>query len=198
MDKKYFYDFVVKMQAISKIGLLYSSDEYAIENYQQINDLSKTMLESFMNVDFERPSYFQRDVYPTPNVSVRTVIFNEKGHLLLVQEAKSGLYSLPGGWCDLYDSPSQAAKAEVSQEAGLEMEIIRLVGVINHTPHTGVPEYVVIFEGRAISEFHNHTHETTHADYFPLDQLPSLSHKLDLGEFHRIVQAVLNKKTIFD
>lgn len=198
MNKKYFYDFVVKMQAISKIGLLYSSDDYALENYQQISDLSTAMLESFMDVDFERPSYFQRDVYPTPNVSVRTVIFNESGQLLLVREAKTGLYSLPGGWCDLYDSPSQAAKAEVSQEAGLDIDIIRLAGVINHTPHTAIPEYVVIFEARAASSFHQHTHETTHVDYFSLNDLPALSHKLDLSEFHRIIKAILNKETIFD
>lgn len=198
MDKKYFYDFIVKMQAISKIGLLFSKDDYALENYQQINDLSKTMLESFMDVDFSRPNYFQREIYPTPNVSVRTVIFNADGHLLLVKEAKSGLYSLPGGWCDLYDSPSQAARSEVEQEAGIDIEFIRLVGVINHTPHTGIPEYVVVFEARPISDFHAHSHETTHVGYFPLDRLPDLSHKLDFGEFHRIIKAVVDKKSIFD
>ena len=44
MEKKQFYDFIVKMQAISKIGLLFSKDEYAIDNYRQINDLSEKML----------------------------------------------------------------------------------------------------------------------------------------------------------
>ena len=66
------------------------------------------MLESFMDVKFDRPNYFQRSVNHTPNVSVRTVIFNNEGHLLLVQESKKGTYSLTGGWCDLYDSPSEA------------------------------------------------------------------------------------------
>ena len=198
MDKKQFYDFVVKMQAIAKIGLLYSKDEYALDNYQQINDLSNKMLESFMDVKFDRPNYFQRSVYPTPNVSVRTVIFNNEGHLLLVQESKTGTYSLPGGWCDLYDSPSEAAKAEVSQEAGLDIDIIRLAGIINHTPHTSVPEYVIIFEAKAKSPFYNHSHETMNVGYFPLESLPPLSHKLQEDEFHRIVKAVQKKETIFD
>lgn len=198
MDKQRFYDFIVKMQAISKIGLLFSKDPYALENYQQINDLSREMLESFMSVDLERPNYFKRDIYPTPNISVRTAIFNEHGHILLVKEAKTGTYSLPGGWCDVYDSPSQAAKAEVSQEAGLEIEIIRLVGVINHTPFTSTPEFVIVFEARPISPFHEHCHETTEARYFALDALPELSRKQHESEFHRIIMACQNKTVFFD
>ncbi|NCA96812.1 MAG: NUDIX domain-containing protein [Bacteroidia bacterium] len=198
MDNKRFYDFIVKMQAISKIGLKFSQDPYALENYQQINDLSREMLESFMDVDFARPNYFKRDVYPTPNVSVRTAIFNEHGHILLVKEAKTGTYSLPGGWADVYDSPSQAAKAEVSQEAGLEIEIVRLVGVINHTPFTATPEFVIVFQGRPIAPFHDHCHETIEASYFPLDALPKLSHKQHESEFHRIIEACQNNTVFFD
>ncbi|MFA5421806.1 MAG: NUDIX hydrolase N-terminal domain-containing protein [Bacilli bacterium] len=198
MDKKQFYDFIIKMQAISKIGLLYSKDPYALDNYRQINDLSAEMLSTFMDTKFDRPNYFKRDVYPTPNVSVRTVVLNENGHLLLVKEAKTGNYSLPGGWCDMYDSPSEAALAEVSQEAGLDIEIVRLVGVINRTPHTAVPEYVICFEGRATSPFHAHCHETTEVNYFPLDALPELSPKLQRDEFMRIVEACRDGKIIYD
>jgi len=201
MDNKYFYDFLLKVQAIAKTGLLFSKDEYAIENYHQINNLTLAMLESFLDVKFDRPNYFKCDVYPTPNVSVRTAVFNELGHILLVKESKTGTYSLPGGWCDLYDSPSEAAKAEVSQEAGLEVEIVRLVGVINHTPFVSsstTPEYVIVFEGRGAGAFHNHTHETTEVGYFPLDGLPELSHKIKEHEFQRIVQAIKKGETIFD
>ena len=76
MDYKQIYDYIVKIQSIAKIGLVFSKDPYALTNYQQINDISLKMLEEFMEVKFDRPNYFKRDVYPTPNVSVRTVIFN--------------------------------------------------------------------------------------------------------------------------
>ena len=103
MDSKHFYDFLIKIQAISKIGLVYSTDPYAITNYKEINDLSTRFLEEFTEVNFDRPNYFARDIYPTPNVSVRTVIFNEeRTKILMVKEANLQAYSLPGGWADLY------------------------------------------------------------------------------------------------
>ena len=152
MDSKHFYDFLLKVQSIAKIGLVYSKDPYAITNYQEINDLTTKYLEDFMNVKFDRPNYFERDIYPTPNVSVRTLIFNEdRTKILLVREASLHAYSLPGGWADLYDSPSRTAKNECLQEAGAEIEIVRLVGITDRTPFkqkTSIPEYVVIFEGK--------------------------------------------------
>ena len=152
MESKNFYDFLLKIQSIAKIGLKFSKDPYALSNYQEINDLSTKFLEDFQNVNFERNNYFERDIYPTPNVSVRTIIFSEdRKKILMVREASSHEYSLPGGWADLYDSPSKTAKNECLQEAGAEIEIVRLVGITERTPFknpTSVPEYVVIFEGK--------------------------------------------------
>ena len=87
MDSKQIYDFVLKIQSIAKIGLIYSTDPYAITNYKEINDLSLKFLEEFVEVKFDRPNYFQRDIYPTPNVSVRTVILNkDRTKVLMVRE----------------------------------------------------------------------------------------------------------------
>ena len=69
MDSKQIYDFVLKVQSIAKIGLKYSKDPYAISNYTELNELSIKFLEEFMEVKFDRPNYFERDIYPTPNVS---------------------------------------------------------------------------------------------------------------------------------
>ena len=107
MQFKQFYDFVVKVHSIAKIGLTYSTDPYALENYQELNEISKDMLENFMDVKFDKPSMFTKEVYPTPNISCRTLIVNDKDEILFVKEAKSENWSLPGGWCDLYKSPSE-------------------------------------------------------------------------------------------
>ena len=87
MDYQEIYDYIVKIQSIAKIGLVFSKDPYALTNYQQINDISLQMLEKFMEVKLDRPNYFQRDIYPTPSISVRTIIFNEdKTKVLMVRE----------------------------------------------------------------------------------------------------------------
>ena len=202
MKFEQFYDFVVKVHSIAKIGLTYSTDPYAIDNYKDLNDLSREMLENFMDIKFDRPNMFQKDTYPTPSVSCRTLIVNEKDEILLVKEAKTNNWSFPGGWCDLYDSPSQAAFNEVSQEAGIEPKMERLIGILDRTPHKSnqnVPEYVILFEGKVEGKkFHEHTHETTDVRFFPIEDLPELSRKLTKEEIDRIIKAFINKETIFD
>lgn len=202
MDSKQIYDYILKIQSIAKIGLVYSKDPYALTNYKEINDLSTRFLEEFLEVKFDRPNYFQRDIYPTPNVSVRTVIFNkDKTKVLLVREAALQAYSLPGGWADLYDAPSDVSKNECMQEAGAEIEIVRLVGITNRTPFkapTSIPEYVVIFEAK-LKELHKeHEYETDDVNFFDIDNLPLISKKTSKGELLRFINAAKNGETIFD
>jgi len=202
MKYQEFYDFVVKVHSIAKIGLLFSKDPYALENYQELNDISKEMLEKFTEVKFDKPNMFSKDIYPTPNMSVRTIIGNSKNEVLMVKEANSGLWSFPGGWCDLYDSPSEAAYKEVSQEAGIEPKICRVVALLERTPHKSnqnVPEYVLVFAGEVDeTKFHAHCHETTDVKFFPIDNLPEMSRKLSQDEITRILEAYKNKIVIFD
>ena len=202
MDTKELYDYILKIQSIAKIGLVFSKDPYALTNYQQINDLTIEMLEKLMEIEFHRPNYFSRDIYPTPSVSVRAVILNEeRNKCLMVRESNSGTYSFPGGWADLYDSPGQTAINESSQEAGADIEIIRLVGVLNRTPfktNVSCPEYLVVFEAKLKGALHEHEYETDDVAWFPLDQLPPLSRKVMKEEIDRIIDAIKTNKTIFE
>ena len=202
METKELYDYILKIQSIAKIGLVFSKDPYAITNYQQINDLTLEMLEKLMEMEFHRPNYFSRDIYPTPSVSVRAVILNEKrSKVLMVREANSGTYSFPGGWADLYDSAGQTAINESSQEAGADIELVRLVGVLNRTPFktsVSTPEYLVIFEAKLKGELHEHEYETDDVAWFDLDNLPPLSRKVMREEIDRIINAIKENKTIFD
>ena len=202
MDSKELYDYILKIQSIAKIGLVFSKDPYAITNYNQINDLTLEMLEKLMEMEFHRPNYFSRDIYPTPSVSVRSVILNEnRDKVLMVRECNSGTYSFPGGWADLYDSAGQTAINESSQEAGADIEIVRLVGVLNRTPFkssVSVPEYLVVFEAKLKGQLHEHEYETDDVNWFPLDNLPTMSRKVAKEEIDRILDAVKTGKTIFD
>ena len=202
MDSKELYDYILKIQSIAKIGLVFSKDPYALTNYQQINDLTMEMLEKLMEIEFHRPNYFSRDIYPTPSVSVRAVIVNEdKSKILFVREANSGTYSFPGGWADLYDSAGQTAINESSQEAGADIELVRLVGVLNRTPfkaNVNSPEYLVVFEAKLKGQLHEHEYETDDVEWFPIDQIPPLSRKVMKKEIDRIIDAIKTGKTIFD
>jgi len=69
--------------------------------------------------------------YPAaPLVGVGVVIFNAAGEVLLVQRGRpprQGQWSLPGGLIDLGERLSDAARREVREECGVEVEIGELV-----------------------------------------------------------------------
>ena len=202
MDAKNIYDYIIKIQAIAKTGLVYSKDPYAITNYEEINELSRKFLEEFMDVNLERPNYFEKHIYPTPNISARTVIFNEdKTKVLMVRETNSQTYSLPGGWCDLYDSPSDTARNECKQEAGAIIKDLRLVGIANRTPFisdVSIPNYVIIFEAKLDRLEKEHEYETDDVNFFDVDNLPEVSRKTSKEELLRFIEAARKGETIFD
>ena len=202
MDSKEIYDYLIKIQSIAKIGLVFSKDPYAISNYQEINDLTTKMLEDFLKVKFNRPNYFVRDIYPTPNVSVRTIIFNDdKTKVLMVREKEYQRYSFPGGWADLYDSASETARNECMQEAGAKLKDLKLVGVLNRTPfktNASIPEYLIFFSAHLDGALQEHEYETDDVNWFDIYHLPEISRKTSLEETNRMLFAAYNDEIIFD
>ncbi len=201
MDSKHLYDFLIKVQAIAKIGLLYTKDEYAKSNYQEIERMTLEFLSNLQEINFDRNNFFKRDVYPTPNISVRTIVFNDNDEFLMVQEKDDGGYSFPGGWADLYDSPSEAALREVFEEAGAEAKLTKLVALLNRTPFdrpTAVPGYVVVFKAKFIRFVHEHDHEISNVGWFKRNELPPLSSKITAFEINKMLDAAFNDELIFD
>ena len=197
-----FYEFIMKVHSISKIGLTYSKDPYALENYLELSKLSSTMLKSFTNVDFKRPQYFTKDLYPTPNVSVRMVIFDEHKQILLVKEKVDGGYTLPGGWADLFESPVEAIRKECMQEAGATVDVEKLSGVYHFDFfHHGSAQtqYVLVFSGRLTKPLIPWGHEITDVGFFPMNQLPKkLSFKIERKDLIRMIKDAKQEVTAFE
>jgi 8-oxo-dGTP diphosphatase len=197
-----FYEFIMKVHSISKIGLTYSKDPYALENYLELSKLSSTMLKSFTNVDFKRPQYFTKDLYPTPNVSVRMVIFDENKQILLVKEKVDGGYTLPGGWADLFESPVEAIRKECMQEAGATVDVEKLSGVYHFDFfHHGSAQtqYVLVFSGRLTKPLIPWGHEITDVGFFPMNQLPKkLSFKIERKDLIRMIKDAKQEVTAFE
>lgn len=66
--------------------------------------------------------------YATPRIDVRGAVFKD-GKLLLVRERADGGWTMPGGWADVGDVPSQGAEREVLEEAGFVVKARKLIGV---------------------------------------------------------------------
>jgi 8-oxo-dGTP diphosphatase len=197
-----FFEFIMKVHSISKIGLTYSKDPYALENYVELSKLSASMLKSFTKIDFKRPQYFSKDLYPTPNVSVRMVIMDDQQQVLLVKEKVDGGYTLPGGWADLYESPVEAIRKECMQEAGATVDVEKLSGVYHFDfLHHGSTQsqYVLVFKGRLSKPLKPWGHEITDVGFFPLNQLPkTLSFKIHRQDLIRMIKDAMQEVTAFE
>jgi ADP-ribose pyrophosphatase YjhB (NUDIX family) len=63
-------------------------------------------------------------------VDVRGVAFRD-GRLLLVRGSDDGRWTMPGGWADVGESPSEAVEKEVREESGYPARAVRLLGIQN-------------------------------------------------------------------
>lgn len=78
------------------------------------------------------------DLLQIPTVGV--LAYDEGGRLLLIQDKSSGLWGLPGGIIDPHELPSDAAVRETWEEAGVLVELTRLLGVFAGEHFAGVYE----------------------------------------------------------
>ena len=197
-----FYNYIIKMLSIAKIGKVFSTDPYALDNYNQIEKISMKMLEDFEHLKFDRKNYFQRNIYPTPNISVRIAIFNKNKEILMVREVLDHGYSLPGGWCDLYDSPMEAIQNECMQEAGVKVKNVKFIGLFNRTPlkqvineieRKTVPEYLLLVKAEIDGKFNEHQFETDDVRFFDTNNLPNFSNKISVDEWKKIINCAINE-----
>ena len=169
------------LQAIAQTGLHFSESEYDRERYQKILQIS---VEIFAEYSGQSPSLIQRlfedqSGYATPKVDVRGVVFRS-GKLLLVRERTDGLWTLPGGWADVNDSPSEAVEREILEESGFQTKAESMLAVFDRAKHPHEPPFpfhvykLFILCGLEGGEART-TFETIGVDFFGENEIPPLS-----------------------
>lgn len=94
----------------------------------------------------------------------------------MVKERADGLWSLPGGWADINESPSQATIREVKEETGFDVVTLKLLALwdkLKHDhpvqwPHT----YKCIFHCEIIGGKETENIEVSDIKFFKLAELP--------------------------
>lgn len=113
--------------------------------------------------------------YVTPKVAVGAIVGNERGDILLVQRADSGVWLYPTGWADVGYSASEVAVKEVWEETGIEAVPERLVAVLDglRLGFTRIPLYSLVFHCRMVGgSLKAHPLECRDVGWFAEDALP--------------------------
>ena len=180
MDPKWL-QWARQIQAIAQTGLHFASSEYDRERYQQLQTIAIQIFGEYSDTDVStiRAVFDREHGYATPKVDVRGVVFAEQ-KILLVKERSDGLWTLPGGWADVNDSPSEAAEKEIREESGYIAKADRLLALFDRTRHPHLPAfpfhvYKLFILCRLTGGEAKTSYETTDVGFFAKDQVPPLS-----------------------
>ncbi|WP_330408055.1 NUDIX hydrolase N-terminal domain-containing protein [Vallitalea guaymasensis] len=87
--EKQWLQWAKELQAISQSGLAYSKNEFDIERFQRIREISVEIMSEYTQISNTKiRSLFANETgYQTPKIDVRAVIFNNN-KILMVKEKK--------------------------------------------------------------------------------------------------------------
>ncbi|HEX3722436.1 MAG TPA: NUDIX hydrolase [Nitrolancea sp.] len=169
-----------EIQSIAQTGLSYAADPYDIERYVRLRTLAAEMMAHGEPYEVERLEalFAAQAGHSTPKIDVRAAIFRDDT-ILLVQGTDDGAWSLPGGWADPGESPSEAIAREVREESGYTVVVNRLLALYDRDRH-GHPAlefhvYILFFDCSILGGSPTTSLETSAVQFFSEDNLPPLS-----------------------
>jgi len=168
-------DWARRLQAIAQTGVAYGEPHvYDRERYEQVRQIAAEMLAADGDVAGIDAILALESGHATPKLDVRGVVFRDDD-ILLVRE--DGAWSLPGGWVDVGEGPSEAAVREVLEESGYETRAVKLLALLDRDRHDCEPHAWHIWKAIVLCELAGGGQrplqsETDAADFFARDALP--------------------------
>lgn len=192
----------VEIAALAQNGLNYApgrgNDRYELARYRRLQEISAEVMG--LVADAEAGPFHRAIVaetgHATPKVDVRGALFDDADRVLLVRERIDDRWTLPGGWADALDAPSEAVTREFAEEAGLKVRVARLAAVYDGFRSNGHPTapwhiYKLFFLVARLDDADpvaGLDGETTDVSFFALDALPDLStRRTTADQLHRLL-----------
>jgi ADP-ribose pyrophosphatase YjhB (NUDIX family) len=169
-----------EIQRIAQTGLSYCKDPHDLKRFQRLTEIAAHMAAIGWRAEFQTilSTFRAQDGYPTPKVDVRAGVFQEE-KVLLVRDVSDALWTLPGGWADPGESPSEAIWKEILEESGYQARVTKLVAVFDRGRHGHPPlpfqVYKLFFLAEITGGSPHPGEETSEVAFFPVNALPPLS-----------------------
>jgi ADP-ribose pyrophosphatase YjhB (NUDIX family) len=169
-----------RLHALARTGLHFCREEYDRQRYEEVECIAAELLagESAPLSEALLQAWARERGYVTPKVEVRGAAFRD-GRVLLVRERADGRWTLPGGWADVNESPSQAVEKEVLQESGLRVRAVKLAALYDRSRH-GHGEFLfhgwkAFFLCEILGGETRGSYETDAVGFFAPEELPPMS-----------------------
>jgi ADP-ribose pyrophosphatase YjhB (NUDIX family) len=169
-----------RLLAIAQTGLHFTEGEYDRERYHEVAQIAAELIAQSTSGDAQKilDTWFVEEGYATPKIDVRGAMFRDD-RVLLVRERSDGKWTLPGGWADVNDTPTQAVEKEIVQESGFTAKAVKIAairdrrwqGIRNELVHA----WKVFFLCEITGGEARISNETDAVEFFALDELPPLS-----------------------
>ncbi len=187
-----------EIKSISQNGLAYCKNPYDKERYHQLKAIAADIISNHSNFSQEKIlDIFSHDQgYLTPKLDVRAAIF-KMDKILLVKEISDGLWTLPGGWVDINESPAEAAIRETCEETGYIVKVLKLAALWDKHKHGHPPQiphaYKAMFICTITEGISKTNHETSDIGWYGIDALPDLSlHRVMPNQILRLYEHSTN------
>ncbi len=170
-----------RLQAIAQNGLTFATSPFDIERYQAVRQIAAEIMTTNSKIDPSQVvEFFAKETgYATPKVDVRAAIFRDEA-ILLVKERTDGRWTLPGGWADVCESPSESVVREAYEESGFQTRAVKLIAIYDRSKHPHIPPfpyhvYKMFFLCEIIDGVATASIETDAVAFFGQHEIPELS-----------------------
>ena len=152
-----------ELQFIAQAGLTYTKDPFDKERFERVREIAAEImsLQGRLPLAQVKDLFCNETGFQTPKLDTRAAIFKDD-KILLVEE-NDGTWSMPGGWVDVMETVKSNTVKEVKEEAGLDVEAVRVIALHDRNLHNQPPYG---------------------SGYFGLDELPPLS--VDKNSYQQI------------
>lgn len=195
-----------RLKTLADLGLLYHTNEYDRERYDEIQKISLNLLQTIskrsladLKVSLPTPAE-----YPTAKVDIRGLLLNDNNEILLVKE-RDGRWSLPGGWADVGFSPREVVQKEFKEETGIIIDVIALLAVFDKRKHNHPAQpfyiYKMVFLCKGKTTKFSKGFDILDVAFFDIRMLPPLSEDRILKtQIELLLERIKNKDiaTYFD
>jgi ADP-ribose pyrophosphatase YjhB (NUDIX family) len=168
-----------RLQAMAQTGVAYpNTSVYDRERYDEIRRIAAEMLAADGDVEALDGALELETGHATPKLDVRGVVFRDDA-LLLVRERVDGKWTLPGGWVEVGETPSEAVVREVREESGYETRAVKLLALYDRDKHATAPHQWHIWKACFRCELvdgvaHEPDGEVAEVGFFAQDDVPEL------------------------